>query len=69
MTSSSWTNGVITPEWRCSAPAPKMGASVKCRGMQTIRHGLYNSHSDVDAIWILVPHDLSIILEVTGRHP
>lgn len=39
------------------------------RGMQTIRHGLYNSHSDVDAIWILAPHDLSIILEVTGDLP
>ncbi|HLF43829.1 MAG TPA: Gfo/Idh/MocA family oxidoreductase [Acidimicrobiia bacterium] len=39
------------------------------RGMQTIRHGPYNSHSDVDAIWILTPHDLSIILEVTGDVP
>lgn len=39
------------------------------RGMQTVRHGLYNGHSDVDAIWILVPHDLSIILEVVGELP
>jgi predicted dehydrogenase len=38
-------------------------------GMQTIRHGLFNSHADVDAIWILVPHDLSIILEVVGHIP
>jgi predicted dehydrogenase len=36
------------------------------RGMQTIRHGLFNGHSDVDALWILVPHDLSIVFEVTG---
>ncbi|HET7846648.1 MAG TPA: Gfo/Idh/MocA family oxidoreductase [Acidimicrobiia bacterium] len=39
------------------------------RGLQTVRHGFYNSHSDVDAIWILLPHDLSIILEVTGEVP
>jgi predicted dehydrogenase len=39
------------------------------RGLQTVRHGLFNSHSDVDGIWILVPHDLSIILEVTGEVP
>ncbi|HEY7705197.1 MAG TPA: Gfo/Idh/MocA family oxidoreductase [Acidimicrobiia bacterium] len=38
-------------------------------GMQTIRHGLFNGHSDVDALWILAPHDLSIVLEVTGGIP
>ena len=36
----------------------------------TTRHGLYNSHHDVDAIWILAfPHDLAIVLEVTGDIP
>jgi predicted dehydrogenase len=38
-------------------------------GIQTIRHGLFNGHSDVDALWILAPHDLSIVLEVTGGIP
>lgn len=41
----------------------------KMLGLQTIRQGLFNSHSDVDAIWILMPHDLSIILEVAGEIP
>jgi len=41
----------------------------KIRGMQTVRHGLFNSHSDIDAIWILMPHDLSIVLEVVGNIP
>jgi predicted dehydrogenase len=41
----------------------------KMRGLQSVRHGLFNSHSDVDAIWILLPHDLSIILEVVGDIP
>lgn len=36
------------------------------RGVQTVRHSLYNPHTDVDGVWILAPHDLSIILELTG---
>jgi predicted dehydrogenase len=39
------------------------------RGIQTIRHSLYNPHLDSDAVWILLPHDLSIILELTGGIP
>lgn len=33
------------------------------------RLGWGNPHADVDAAWILAPHDLSIILEILGRLP
>lgn len=35
----------------------------------TTRHSLFNPHDDVDAVWILAPHDLAIILEILGRLP
>ena len=38
-------------------------------GLQTTRHSLFNPHHDVDAIWILAPHDLSIVLELKGGLP
>lgn len=36
-------------------------------GMHTTRIGYADNHHDVDAAWILAPHDLSIALEVFGR--
>lgn len=38
-------------------------------GLRTTRVGWANPHSDVDPIWILAPHDLSIALEVFGSIP
>jgi predicted dehydrogenase len=38
-------------------------------GLRTTRVGLGHSHRDVDAVWILAPHDLSIGLEVLGELP
>ena len=38
-------------------------------GLRTARVGWGNPHPDVDAVWILAPHDLSIALEVLGRIP
>ncbi len=35
----------------------------------TIRHSRFNTHHDVDAVWILAPHDLSIVVEILGRLP
>jgi predicted dehydrogenase len=35
-------------------------------GLRTTRNGWGNPHADVDAIWILAPHDLSIALEILG---
>jgi len=34
-----------------------------------IRQGWSNPHSDVSGLWILAPHDLSIVLHLTGRLP
>lgn len=38
-------------------------------GLKTVRLGWGNPHADVDAAWILLPHDLTIALEITGRIP
>ncbi len=38
-------------------------------GLVTERLGLSEAHADVDAVWILVPHELSIALEVLGGVP
>lgn len=37
--------------------------------MHTRRLSWGQSHDDVDAVWILAPHDLSIVLEVLGYLP
>jgi predicted dehydrogenase len=38
-------------------------------GLQTTRIGWGNPHDDVDAAWLLMPHDLSIALEILGELP
>jgi len=38
-------------------------------GLHTIRVSWGNPHGDVDGIWILLPHDLSIALEILGTLP
>lgn len=39
------------------------------RALRTVRVGWGNPHDDVDAVWVLAPHDLSIALEVLGAVP
>lgn len=39
------------------------------RNIATRRNGWGNPHDDVDGIWILLPHDLSIVLELLGSLP
>jgi len=39
------------------------------RGLRTIRVGWGRAHADVDSIWTLLPHDLSIALEILGAVP
>jgi predicted dehydrogenase len=39
------------------------------RGLRTTRVGWRNTHDDVDAVWVLAPHDLAIALEVLGEVP
>lgn len=36
-------------------------------GLHTTRTGYADNHPDVDAAWILAPHDLSIALEIVGE--
>jgi len=38
-------------------------------GLRTVRVGWGNPHPDVDGVWILTPHDLSISLEILGSIP
>ncbi len=38
-------------------------------GLRTVRVGWGNPHDDVDPVWVLAPHDLSVALEVMGAVP
>jgi predicted dehydrogenase len=38
-------------------------------GLRTTRVGWGNPHPDVDGVWILAPHELSIALEILGAVP
>ena len=38
-------------------------------GLRTFRMGWENHHKDVNAIWILAPHDMSIALHIFGEVP
>jgi predicted dehydrogenase len=48
------------------ARSGELGAVV---GLRTARLGWQHNHRDVDAIWILVPHDLAIAVEILGSLP
>lgn len=39
------------------------------KGLKTTRTQLGQPHKDVDSVWILLPHDLSIALEIFGHVP
>lgn len=39
------------------------------RLITTTRHNRFNPHGDVDAVWVLIPHDLAIVFELIGRLP
>jgi len=47
----------------------RSGALGPVRGLRTVRSGWANPHTDVDPVWILAPHDLSIALEILGELP
>jgi predicted dehydrogenase len=38
-------------------------------GLRTTRLGWGNPHGDVDGVWMLAPHDISIVLEILGSIP
>lgn len=57
------------PAVRALAEQVRSGALGDILAIRTYRLGWDNPHRDVDAIWILLPHDLSIVLEILGRIP
>jgi len=54
---------------RALAAIAQSGELGPVEGLHTIRVGWGNPHTDVDGIWILLPHDLSIALEILGALP
>jgi predicted dehydrogenase len=38
-------------------------------GIRTVRVGSGATHDDVDPVWVLAPHDLSMVLEILGAIP
>lgn len=65
----------VMDKWRYH-PGVEMLAQIACSaelgpvlGLRTTRAQWGDPHSDVDCIWILTPHDLSIALEVLGTIP
>jgi predicted dehydrogenase len=51
------------------AELAKTGALGDIEAIRTFRLGWGNPHKDVDAVWILLPHDFSIALEILGYLP
>ena len=47
----------------------RSGALGRVVGLRSVRVGWGNPHGDVDGIWMLSPHDLSIALEILGELP
>ena len=51
------------------ARVARSGELGRVMGLRTTRTGWGHDYADVDAIWILAPHDLTIALEVLGHIP
>ena len=47
----------------------RSGRIGEVHGMRTVRDGWTSPRTDVDAVWTLIPHDLSLAIEVLGRIP
>ncbi len=65
----------VMDKWRYHPGVELLGAIARdgqlgrVIGVRTTRVGWGNPHHDVDAVWILAPHDLSIGLEILGALP
>jgi predicted dehydrogenase len=65
----------VMDKWRYHPGVQELAAIARERrlgavsGLRTVRVGWGNAHADVDMVWILAPHDLSIALEVLGIVP
>jgi predicted dehydrogenase len=51
------------------AAIAKSGELGRVLGLRCYRLGWGQPHHDVDAIWVLLPHDLAIVLEILGTLP
>jgi predicted dehydrogenase len=65
----------VMDKWRYHPAIIKMAEIARLRtygnvvSLDTVRTQWGNPHPDVDASWILLPHDLSIALEIFGEVP
>ena len=65
----------VMDKWRYHPGVVELGAIARSgelgavRSVRTVRLGWGSSHVDVDPVWILLPHDLSMLLEVLGFVP
>jgi len=65
----------VMHKWRYHPGIEALAAIVRTRelgevvGIRSTRVGWGNPHGDVDAIWMLAPHDVSIALEILGHIP
>lgn len=61
--------------WRYHPGVELLGAVARdgrlgaVQGLRTVRTGWTSPRTDVDAVWTLVPHDLSLAVEVLGSIP
>jgi predicted dehydrogenase len=65
----------VMDKWRYLAGVRRLGELARSgrlgevRAIHTTRLDWGNPHDDVDSVWILAPHDLSIALEILGEVP
>ncbi|MBA3741926.1 Gfo/Idh/MocA family oxidoreductase [Sporichthya sp.] len=65
----------VMDKWRYHPGVQELGRLARDRAfgrvlaIRSYRLGWGNAHKDVDAVWILLPHDLSIVLEMLGTLP
>jgi predicted dehydrogenase len=65
----------VMDKWRYHPGVRELAAVARERrlgavsGLSTVRVGWDVPHDDVDAVWVLAPHDLAIALEVMGGVP
>jgi len=65
----------VMDKWRyhpgveAMATITRSGEFGALRGLHTRRLGWGQGHDDVDGIWVLLPHDLAIVLEIAGSLP
>lgn len=68
-------NIFVMEKWRyhqgicCLRDLSESGRYGKLRGIHTTRLSQANPHIDSDAVWVLIPHDLSIVKEIIGHLP